>query len=111
MVEVNGERISDADTVVGNIEMGQSSNVDLSVKGISVGDEDIDVKVTYEDADGNSYETAKTVSLSVIEPVEEVVSEDAPAVNMTLVVAVVGAVILIIVISGVARKKKEKKYA
>jgi len=111
MVEVNGELINDTDTVVGNIDMGQSSSVDLSVKGVSIGDEDIDITVTYEDADGNPYEISKTISLSVLEPVEEAVAEESPEVNMTLVIAGIGAVILVIVIANVVRKKKEKKYA
>ena len=111
-VAVEGDMINNADTVIGNIDSGNNSTVDLSLKGVNAGSGDFNVTVKYEGADGKTYEIKKAMSLTVNEPVAvELSAEEAPAFNMTYVIVAVVAVVIIIVVVTIVRKKREKKYA
>ncbi len=111
-VSVEGDMINNTDTVVGTLEKGNNTTVDLSLKGTEVGSGDIKVNVTYEDADGNSYKISKTMNLTVEEPAPvELVTEESPSFNMVYVIAAVGAIVVIIVVVNIIRKVREKKYA
>lgn len=111
-VSVEGDMINNTDTVVGNLEKGNNTTIDLSLKGSEVGSGDIKVKVTYEDADGNSYNISKTMNLTVEEPAPvELVTEEVPSFNMVYVIAAVVAIVVIIVVVNIIRKVREKKYA
>jgi hypothetical protein len=111
-VSVEGDMINNTDTVVGNIDKGNNSTVDLSLKGVNAGSGDFNVTVKYEGADGKTYEIKKSMSLTVNEPVAvELSTEETPAFNMTYVIIAVVVVVVIIVVVTVIRKKKEKKYA
>lgn len=111
-VAIDGDMINSVDTVVGNLDKGNNTTVDLSLKGTKASSGDINVKVTYEDADGKPYEVSKTMSLSVIEPAPvELAAEEAPQINIGLIIAIVAAVVVIIVVVNIIRKVREKKYA
>jgi hypothetical protein len=111
-VEVDGDMINSVDTVVGNLDKGNNTTVDLSLKGTNASSGDINVNVTYEDADGKSYELSKTMNLSVVEPAPvELSAEEAPQFNMVYIIAIVAAVVVIIVVVNIIRKVREKKYA
>ena len=111
-VSVAGDTINEADTIVGNLEKGANSTIDLSLKGASAGSDDVKVKITYEDIDGKSYELTKTIKLTVSEPVPvELEAETAPSFNIVYVIAAVGAIVVIIVVVSIIRKVREKKYA
>ena len=111
-VSVDGDMINSVDTVVGNLDKGNNTTVDLSLKGTKASSGDINVNVTYEDSDGKIYEISKTMTLSVIEPAPvELAAEEAPQFNMVYIIAIVAAVIVIIVVVNIIRKVREKKYA
>ena len=111
-VSVEGDMINNTDTVVGNLEKGNNTNVDLSLKGSEAGSGDITVNVTYEDADGKSYGITKTMPLTVDEPAPvELAAEQTSSFNIMYVVAIVAAAVVIFVIVSIVRKIKEKKYA
>ena len=107
--------INSVDTVVGNLDKGANTNVDLSLKGTKAGSGDVKVTVNYEDSTGKEYSIEKTMNLSVTEPVPvELAAEEAAAGSSNLIVmgvAVIGAVVVIIVVVNIIRKVREKKYA
>ena len=111
-VNIDGDMINNVDTVVGNIDKGNNTTVDLSLKGNKAGSGDFKVTVAYEDADGNPYKIEKTMTLSVTEPVAvELATEETPSFNFTYIIVIVAAVVVIIVVVTIIRKKREKKYA
>lgn len=111
-VNVEGNMINDAETVVGNLDKGSNTTVDISLKGTEVGSGDVAVNVVYEDAEGNSYEINKTMSLTVNEPAPvALATEEAPSVNIGLIAAIAAAVVVIIIVVTIIRKKREKAYA
>ena len=114
-VAVDGDMINSVDTVVGNLDKGANTNVDLSLKGTKAGSGDVKVTVNYEDSTGKEYSIEKTMNLSVTEPVPvELAAEEAAAGSSNLIVmgvAVIGAVVVIIVVVNIIRKVREKKYA
>ena len=105
--------INDVDTVVGNLDKGANTTVDLSLKGVNVGDGDINITVTYEDTDGKIYTLEKTMKLAVVEPAPvEVAAEQTASPNLLILGGgVVAVVVVIIVIVNIVRKKREKAYA
>ena len=110
--EISGDTISDISTYTGSIEVGQSGTVDLSLTGEQVGNDSIDVKVTYEDAEGNKGTATDKIDFNVIEPVvEEASVEETPNVSMAMIGSVgIIAVILLVIIFSVVRKVRDKKY-
>ncbi len=112
-VSVDGDMINGVDTVVGNLDKGANTTVDLSLKGVNAGSGDITVTVNYEDTDGKTYTLEKTMQLSVVEPAPvEVAAEQAGSVNLVAIGAViVAAVVVIIIVVNIIRKVREKKYA
>lgn len=113
-VSVDGDMINGVDTVVGNLDKGANTTVDLSLKGVNAGSGDIKITVTYEDTDGKVYTLEKTMQLSVVEPapVEVAAAEQAAPSNLFAIGAVVViAVVVIIIVVNIIRKVREKKYA
>ncbi len=111
-VKIEGSMIGGAETVVGNLDKGNSTSVDLSLKGTDVGSGDFTVDVDYEDAEGNIYNINKTMALAVTEPVAvELAAEEVPSVNIGLIIAIAAAVVVIIIVVAIIRKKREKAYA
>ena len=112
-VSVDGEMINGIDTVVGNLDKGANTSVDLSLKGTNVGSGDINIVVTYEGTDGEVYTIEKTMNLTVTEPDPvEVSAEQAASPNLLVAGgAIVAVVVVVIIIVNVVRKKKEKAYA
>ena len=112
-VAVDGNMINSVDTVVGNLDKGANTTVDLSLKGTSVASGDINVTVIYEDSVGEQYTIEKQMNLSVIEPAPiELATEEAASMNIVpLAVAVIVAIVVIVVVVNIIRKVREKKYA
>lgn len=112
-VSVEGDMINDVDTVVGNLDKGANTSVDLSLKGVNTGSGDINIIVSYEGTDGEVYKIEKTMNLTVVEPAPvEVAAEQAASPNLILAGGVIVAiVVVVIIVVNVVRKKKEKAYA
>ena len=112
-VAVDGDMINGADTVVGNLDKGANTSVDLSLKGTKSGSGDINIIVTYEDSTGEQYKLEKKMSLTVNEPAPiELATEEASSMNIVpLSVAVIVAIVVIVVVVNIIRKVREKKYA
>ena len=112
-VAIDGDMINSVDTVVGNLDKGANTTVDLSLKGVNVGDGDINITVTYEDTDGKAYTLEKTMKLAVVEPAPvEVAAEQTASPNLLILGGgVVAVVVVIIVVVNIIRKKREKAYA
>ena len=109
--EITGDTISDISTYTGTIAVGESGTVDLSVAGVKAGDGKINVKVTYEDAEGKTGTVTDTFDLVVSEPVVETVVEEAPQANNTMLIAgAVIAVLLLIIIVGAIKRARDKKF-
>lgn len=112
-VSVEGDMINNVDTVVGNLDKGANTSVDLSLKGVSAGSGDINIIVTYEGTDGEVYTIEKTMNLTVTEPapVEEAAEQTASPSLFVVGGVIVAVVVVVIIIVNVVRKKKEKAYA
>lgn len=110
--EITGDTISDISTYIGSIEVGQSGTVDLSLTGEQVGSDSINVKVTYEDAEGNKGTVTDEIDFNVTEQVvEEASAEETPNVSMAMIgSAGIIAVILLVIIFSVIRRVRDKKY-
>ena len=112
-VAVDGDMINSVDTVVGNLDKGANTTVDLSLKGTTAAAGDINVKITYEDSVGEQYTVEKQMKLSVVEPAPvELATEEAATMNLVpiAVVAIIGIVVIVVVVN-IIRKVREKKYA
>ncbi len=112
-VAVDGNMINSVDTVVGNLDKGANTTVDLSLKGTTAAAGDINVKITYEDSTGEQYTIEKQMNLSVVEPAPvELATEEAATMSLVPVaVAVIIGIVVIVVIVNIIRKVREKKYA
>jgi len=109
--EITGDTISDISTYTGTIAVGESGTVDLSITGVKAGDGPINVKVTYEDAEGKTGTITDTFDFSVSEPVVETVVEEAPQTNnTTLIAGAVIVVLLLIIIVGAIKRARDKKF-
>lgn len=110
-VSLEGENIVNTETFVGKLELDESKTVDMSIKAASLGEGDVNVKVTYEDNEGNVYTEKDTLKINVVEPVVEVPVVKAPFYMNPIVWAVAGGVLVIFIVSTIIRKKREKAYA
>jgi len=109
--EITGDNITDISTYSGTIAVGESGTVDLSLTGVKAGEGKINVKVTYEDAEGMTGTVSDTFDITVKEPVVETVVEEAPQANNTMLIAgVVIAVLLLIIIVGAIKRARDKKF-
>ena len=109
--EITGDNITDISTYSGTIAVGESGTVDLSLTGVKAGEGKINVKVTYEDAEGKTGTVSDTFDITVKEPVVETVVEEAPQANNTMLIAgVVIAVLILIIIVGAIKRARDKKF-
>jgi hypothetical protein len=109
--EITGDTINDISTYTGTIAVGESGTVDLSLTGVKAGDGKVNVKVTYEDAEGKTGTLSDTFDLVVSEPVVETVVEEAPQSNNTMLIAGgVIAVLVLIIVVGAIKRARDKKY-
>ena len=114
VVEFSGDTIQEISYYVGTIETGVSGSVDMTITPDKVGTDDIQIKVTYEDALGNKNTMDDKVGLSVIEEkVDEVAVEpETSAANIPVlpIAAVIVAIVLVMVVAKAAKKHNQKKY-
>ncbi len=124
-VKFEADSISGGDTFVGNIEAGETGNVDAMVTGKQVTSDDGTIKaiVTYEDESGNANTKEKTFTLSVTEEVNDLILddgfmeedvEDTSNISIGKIIATI-IVIIVIVVGGIFglkfwKKKKEQKH-
>ena len=112
-VEFSGDTIKEISYYVGTVEAGASGTVDMTITPDQIGDDDIHIKVTYEDASGNQSEIEDTVELSVIEETET--EAEAEVKESSVSPAFIGGglvfvVALIAIVGGVIKRKSQKKY-
>lgn len=123
-VKFEGASISGGDTFVGNIEAGETGNVDAMITGKQVTTDDGIVKaiITYEDESGNANTKEKEFTLFVNEDVGDLIPEDefldedfeeksnggVGKIIAVLLVIVVAAVALIAGLKLYKKKKAEK---
>ena len=111
-VEFSGDTIQEISYYAGTIESGASSTVDMTITPDKVGIDDIDIKVTFEDASGNESTYKDSVALVVNEAEDEVAEvEDTPAVSPAVLGGSAVAIIaLIALVAGIVKKVSQKKY-
>ena len=109
--EITGDTISDISTYSGTIAVGESGTVDLSITGVKAGEGKINVKVTYEDAEGKTNTVTDTFDITVKEPVVETVVEDVPETNSSMLIAgAIIAVLVLIIIVGAIKRARDKRF-
>ena len=112
-VDIIGDQIDQTSTYVGNLEVGLSKTVDLSLLANKLGTGTVKAKINFEDADGKKYSVDQDVELSVIEAPKLLVEEPglAPDIDLRIVGIGAAALVAIIVVVTLIRKAREKKYA
>lgn len=119
---VQAELIGEVDALVklqslGNIEPGKSGNISFVVTPQEEGDISLNVKLTYEDASGALKTKEIPVSFTVSQPAydpamdeEIMVEEEAPKMNIWLIISLgAGGAAIIGIIIFAALKKRRKK--
>ncbi len=111
-VEVNGDTIKEINYYVGTVEAGASGPVDMTITPDPIGEDDIHIKVTYEDAVGNQSSIEDMVELTVK---EEAKAEEKEVKESGISSSFVGgivilAVALIALVGGIFKKRRQKKY-
>ena len=110
-VELTGDQIDKATSYVGNVAVGESKSVDLSILASKLGEGDVKAKIVFEDADGKKYSTDESITFKVIEAPQEVAVEQDAGIDLRIVGAAAAGVVVLIIIVTVVRKKKERAYA
>ena len=112
--EITGETITDISTYTGTIDVGMSGTVDLSINAEKAGTDKINVKVTYEDAEGNVNTVTDSFDFKVTAPEASTITDaaaEAQQGNPGLLIAIIIIVILVIVIIvGAVKRAREKKF-
>ncbi len=75
-----GGLMSSEESYLGNIQPGESKNIDVYLSGMSAGDTAIVIMVSYEDETGKSFETEVTSDVTISEPMvyEDPWADDMP---------------------------------
>ena len=105
-------------TTVGNLDPGKNGTIVLSATAVSAGDTEFDVKVTYEDSNGDSKERIFPVTMTV-QAAEPYVPDDnvddggntegTSGFNWWILVA--AAVVIAIMVTIILKKRKKAKAA
>ena len=105
-------------TTVGNLDPGKNGTIVLSATAVSAGDTEFDVKVTYEDSNGDSKERIFPVTMTV-QAAEPYVpddniddggnTEETNGFNWWILVA--AAVVIAVVVTIILKKRKKAKAA
>ena len=105
-------------TTVGNLDPGKNGTIVLSATAVSAGDTEFDVKVTYEDSNGDSKERIFPVTMTV-QAAEPYVPDDniddggntgeTSGFNWWILVA--AAVVIAVVVTIILKKRKKAKAA
>ncbi len=112
-VEFSGDTIQEVSYYVGTVEAGASGNVDMTISPDKVGNDDIHIKVTYEDTSGNVNTYEDSVALVVNEAKPEETAEVAEPTGVSTAVlggAAVAVILLITIIATVVKRINQKKY-
>ncbi len=112
-VEFSGDTIQEVSYYAGTIEAGASSAVDMTITPDKVGDDDIHIKVDFEDASGNVSTFEDSVALVVDEAKPEETAEVEQPKNMSTAIlggAAVAVIALIAIIATIVKKVNLKKY-
>ena len=112
-VEFSGETIQEISYYAGTIEAGASNTVDMTITPNQVGDDDIHIKVSFEDATGNVSTYEDSVSLIVNEAEKDDVAEAESEAGVSPALLGGGAIAVIAVIAliaGIVKKARLKKY-
>lgn len=112
----DGSRVSGSESFVGNIEPGATGNADLLVTAEKVGDGDITLQISYEDAGGVASVMERAVPLTTIEAVDTPGDEgDGQTDGKSVLPWLIPLLLLILVAAIVAvsvlvrRRKQQKK--
>lgn len=120
-VSFEADSVSGGDTFVGNIETGATGNVDAMLTGAAVTEDDgtVKIKITYEDANGESNTVEKTMTLNVGEeefsdPLDDYTAEeeeesDGPGLLNILLIPVVLIAGIVVLVFGIRKVKAGKK--
>ena len=107
----SGDDIDDISYYVGTIEAGENSSVDMTITPAKVGEDPIDIEITYEDASGNTKKFNEEISLVVTEEVAEAEAVETATVSPAYIgVGAVVILLLIVVFSTIIKKVNQKKY-
>lgn len=111
-VEFSGDTIKEITYYAGTVEAGLSSSVDMTITPDQVGSEDINIKVTFEDASGNVGIYEDKIPLVVNEAKPEVAEADREiGVSPALIGSgVLGIIMLIVIIGNIVKKVRLKRY-
>ena len=111
-VEFEGEQIDNISTYVGNIDVSGSSTVDIALKGSAVGTGNIVARITFEDADGQTFSFDQNFDLEVsAKPVVDSEADTGSSLPVPAIAGGAAAVIIVVAAVNVIRKKKERAYA
>ena len=107
----SGDDIDDLSYYVGTIEAGENSSVDMTITPAKVGEDPIDIEITYEDTSGNTKKFNEEISLVVTEEVAEAEAVETAAVSPAYIgVGAVVILLLIVIFSTIIKKVNQKKY-
>lgn len=110
-VEIKGDTIKEINYYVGTVEAGASGSVDMTVTPDQIGEDDIHIKVTFEDAVGNQSFIEDSVELTVTQAAEEADKEvKESGISPVFIGGTVVMIIVIAIVGGVIKRKKQKKY-
>lgn len=112
-VEFSGDTIREITYYAGTIESGASNSVDMTITPDMVGNDDIHIKITFEDATGNvsTYEDLVKLVVNEAKPDDVAEAENEAGVSPALLGGGAIAIIAIIaLIAGVVKKIRLKKY-
>ena len=114
-VDLTSDTISDITYFVGTVKVGESGTVDTTITPEKAGDKPINIKVTYEDNQGNSNTFEDTMDLTVTEAEAEPTADEASAETGNISAGMIGGgivcvLLVVIIVSSIVKKKSQKKY-
>lgn len=112
-VEFSGDTIQEISYYAGTIESGASNTVDMTITPDQIGNDDIHIKVSFEDATGNvsTYEDSVSLVVNEAKPDDVAEAENEAGVSPALLGGGAIAIIAIIaLIAGIVKKIRLKKY-
>ena len=115
-VEFSGDTIKEISYFVGTIESGASGSVDMTITPDKVGNDDINIKITYEDMLGKTgsieEKTSFTVNEETTEEVADAAAPEAAKAGMPVgpIAGVIGVIVAIIVIVNIVKKQRQKRF-
>ena len=114
-VDLSGDTISDITYFVGTVKVGESGTVDTTITPEKAGDKPINIKVTYEDNQGNISTFEDAMQLTVTEAEAEPTADEASAETKNISAGMIGGgivfvLLIVVIVSCIVKKKSQKKY-